>query len=443
MKFTVKQILIEQLRRNGAGAAHSPLKLTSLHREQAALKNAHGFLFAVIVTFYSAVAPVWAEESQISRSTSVGESQLPFKKPAPLSSADLPGEVACGLSCRYSRANENLTLQAVYLLKKIKLIDLSIQTGKEGAARTALGGFCANASEEVESCFKRYKDFQRVGLLEIRQAIGRNEDSIARLVHGRKIDGTAEGEALVFQTGADQPAYLPEVPTLKDLETTYLQGNLQPRGGKYSPDDVRKWSQELVLTNPRARTLEFRKETFDANPYGEEKGKSHLHMVNRNEGGVEQTDKAASALYEKSRASIEAYAKDKTISAPENRTVSPGRVKKEDQVSYDAFTQARSLFNSTLAGDLEKDAKSSARKPAAAPKKDPKVAPNPGFTAAPENTELTNRDVNIGGTVRNPAGKYRIYEDDETVKLPPEMKNSRYIRYDIHELFKDTDESTK
>lgn len=348
-------------------------------------------------------------------------------------------EANCGISCRYSRANDNLTLQAVYLIQKIKRVDDAISEGEEVKARTALGGFCRNKSEAIGSCFTRYKAFQRVGLLEIRQAIGKNEDTIARLTHARKEDGKVDGDALVYEIGGkERDAYVPEVTTLSELEASYLSGNLKPTGSKYSATEIRSWSQTLVMNNPLERTIEFRKESVEGNPYQTEKTAYRLYMTKKDGNGKDATDAAAAALYKGSQKQIGDYVKDQQISGA--TAIAPSQLEKKDKLSYDSITEARSLLNSRIDGDLKKDSDPVVqRKIAADPKADPSAKPSPRPSSLPESAQ--SREVRVGE--RRPSSGYRPYGDEEKVVPPEALKNSRYIRYNIQEMFQDIQDTTK
>lgn len=361
-------------------------------------------------------------------------------------------EATCGMACRYHRANDNLTMQALYLVTKIGKVDDAIQNSRESEARTALGAFCKSDSEEIDACFSRYKDFQRVGLLELRQAIGKNEDTIARLTANRKADGTVEGTAITFESGEAKTPYLPEVPTLSELEESYLKGNLRPNGSKYSRAEIQKWSQDLVVNNPNARYLQFQGKAAVGNPYQEEKSSYSLYLEDRDaEGKAAGEDKRAVGLYKKSETTIREFAEDKKkeIADREIKVVAPTKnLAKDDKVTYDAFVQARSVINGKLEADVkrvdqeEKDRRiANDAQPKPKPSASPSGTPSPVAGANPG----ASRDVKVttgNSAIRAPSAM-RTYGPDETVERPKEMKNSRYIKYDLGDLLKDADDLTK
>lgn len=347
-------------------------------------------------------------------------------------------EATCGMNCRYSRASENLTLQAVYLLKKIQLIDSAIKDpAKEPAARTALGAFCKSSSEELSDCFRRYKDFQAIALLEIRESLGKIDDYKRGLIHGIKPDGSVEGTALVYDVGVEKNAYIPEVPTLAELEQSYLDGKLRSGKSKYTGAEIRKWSEELILNDPKARYIEYKKKPIDGNPYQSEKTSYRLYV------GDGKSDARAVKVYDRSKQSVMEFSKDKSQDAQTVKVISPKETKKDDStpgdsISYEAMKDTRNTFNSKIEGDL----KESAAKRVPASKKDPKAAET-DKASTPEKSD-GSKDV----LLRDVASQKSNYDerdrnDDYKVVTPEGMKDSRYIKYNPHQLLDDIEKSTK
>lgn len=356
-------------------------------------------------------------------------------------------EASCGMACRYHRANDNLTMQALYLVTKIGKIDATLRKDPDSdQARVSLGAFCKDQAEELSVCFARYKDFQRVALLELRQAIGKNEDTIARLTNGRKADGTVDGTALVFETGEEKLPYMPEVPTLAELEQSYLDGKLKPHGATYSRAEIQKWSESLVLPDPKGKFLQFESKPVVGNPYQTEKSSYSLHREKRDASGKASEDKRVVDLYERSEKAIKNFAKDKSIEDGKIKVITPTKnLKKEDGISYEALVQARSVVNSKMETDVNRsDQEEKDRKIAS--DKDPKPKPSPsGSPSATDPNAGVAREVSVttnGSAGRTPSGM-KIYDPNEKVERRVEMKNSRYIKYDIGDILTDTENSTK
>jgi len=338
-------------------------------------------------------------------------------------------------------------MQALYLLTKVQKIDDAIQKdGDSTEARTALGAFCKDGAEALDSCFTRYKDFQKIALLNLRQSIGQNEDAIAKLTLGRRADGSVEdGTGLAFETGAQAAPYMPEVPTLAELEKSYLQGGLKPAGSKFTRKDIQAWSQELVLNDPKAKYLEFAKKPAVGNPYQMETTSYSVNMLNRDGSGhASGADARAVTIYNRALGSVKDFAGDKSPDPDATAIpVTAAKFKSDDKLSYEAYRQARSVVNSKIADDAKRsDEDEKNRKLASA--KDPKTPPSPSPSGVPSPTvdahSGVSRDVKItGSTARMPSAVpgYKEYGDDEKVERPKEMKNSRYIKYDVENLLND------
>jgi hypothetical protein len=356
-------------------------------------------------------------------------------------------EATCGMACRYHRANDNLTLQALYLVTKLQKIDAAIQKDSNSpSARTALGAFCSSNSEDLSKCFPRYQAFQRVGLLEIRQSIGKNEDTIAKLTTGRGADGKVVGTALAFESGTEAVPYMPDVPTLAELEQSYLDGKLKPKGKPYSRAEIMEWSQTLIINDPNTRYLEFNKKPVVGNPYQKEESSYSLNTEKKSYGDQTSPDARAVRLYKDAEGKIREYAEDKANSIKgdvDSTGLSAKDQKNVDQMSYDAFTDARSVINSKIETDVKKkEAETRERKIASEKKPTPEPSGSPPADAADSASAARDVKVTVGKTAtRIPSGMKRS-PDDYKVERPPEMKNSRYIKYDVSDLLNDIEDST-
>lgn len=359
---------------------------------------------------------------------------------------DLP-EASCGMMCRYHRANDNLTFQALYLITKLGKIDDAIKNKKDTEAKTAMGGICKNSDESASDCFQHYQDFQKVALFQIRQSIGKNEEMIARLMSGRQNDGTVTGDAVAFQSGAANTPYIPEVYTVSDLEKSYIDGKLKPAGGKYSNDEIKKWSMQLVGATPNnQRYLEFSKTPIEANPTQPE-SKTRVQMIVRDSGGNAQSDSAVIKSVEKAQKSIKDVSSGAVTIGQDAKLISPKEMTKDDSISHDALTQTRSILNGKITEDSQKetnrspagkDTKSVDSKSPDGKSNDPAKSTDP---ATLKSSDLA-RDLSVEKNDRSPAGR-KVYEDEERVKMPEGNQNSRYFRYNMNDLFNEIEDSTK
>ena len=278
-----------------------------------------------------------------------------------------------------------------------------------------------------------------------------------------------------FAPNAERDAYIPEVPTVSELETAYKEGKLKPSTGVHSAEEIKKWSQELVGIAPRnQRFLEFNKTPVDANPYQADQTKNKIHMLVRDGNGLSPSDKAIEAEILKSQKSLKEVAEGRDVLGKDIKTISPKDLNKDDKVTYDALTEARSLLNERLAADFTKDGKrvpagdeiAKTEKDKSDPKgKDGKKLDDGGLKAKREDAKAQRDDGRVDSTAeatasgraaadqsrdlqvqkqsaRTPSG-FKKYGDEERVKVPEQIQNSRYIRYDLNQLFTEIQDSTK
>jgi hypothetical protein len=412
------------------------------------------FAVAILVglTLGSAVVRAAPPQGTLNRSISTSGPIAAPPAGAPPRNWSRETEATCGMACRYHHANDNLTMQALYLVTKISKIQTAITADpKSTEARTTLGAFCTDGAEDVGDCFKRYKDFQNIALLDIRQAIGKNEDSIARLTTGRKADGTvAEETAISYESGEEEHPYVPDVPTLSDLEDSYLKGKLKPSGGQsYSRAEIQKWSLSLIVNDPKTRYIQFSKTPAVGNPYQEEKSSYSVYMEQRDEAGNSAgADERALGIYNKSEKRVKEFAKDTKIDGKIKIIEPSNKLEVDDKITYDAFVQARSVINSKIQTDEQRhDQEAKDRKLASQKTPDPK--PSPGASSSPKSFDNDNarsdRDVKVttGGLGAQKPKEYHTFGPDENVDPPKEMKNSRYIKYDLGDLLNDTEQNQK
>src|SRR5690606_31228041 len=105
--------------------------------------------------------------------------------------------------------------------------------------------------------------------------------------------------------------------------------------------------------------------------------------------------------------------------------------------------QARSNLNSKIEGDLKKDAARAAERAA-----DRKIATTPDPTEKTSDLADTkegalSREVKVTGGSRSPSARGRVFDVEERVKAPESLKNSRYIKYNLNDLYKDIEDSTR
>lgn len=189
----------------------------------------------------------------------------------------------CGQSCLYQKANENIALQAVYLINKISFLS----SAEDDQIRSNLSNFCLR-DEEAQACFQRYKKLQLFGLQKMRSALIQNNDSAA-LLKSRVVDvgkGAGEPERPYFQLGSDGKARKPQVPyvvTFEDLQREYSQLE------RLTGHDYDRWARSLPARPSREDFVRM-KEIY-RNPDNPKDGV--MHVIARDKSGNIQYDDAA------------------------------------------------------------------------------------------------------------------------------------------------------
>ncbi|MCM2276581.1 MAG: hypothetical protein NDJ89_00715 [Oligoflexia bacterium] len=148
----------------------------------------------------------------------------------------------CGQKCIFERANENIGLQAVYLIQKIS----RLKSATEPERFDELGQFCM-PSEDGDECFKRYKTVQVLNLYAMRTAMVKNAKVITDLSTQGKKGRTA------FTPSTDGKLRKPQVPyvitfedlqkehaTLKTLASDHYDRYVQELPKEPAEDDFRK-----------------------------------------------------------------------------------------------------------------------------------------------------------------------------------------------------------
>lgn len=182
--------------------------------------------------------------------------------------------VDCGQSCLYQKANENLSLQALYLVQKIgALKDLKDQ-GKDSAILNNLQGFCLQG-EVGADCFNRYKRLQVFALQKIRAAMVQNADAAARL--------RSEAPVVSYGDGKTRKPQVPYVVTYEDLKKEYAE--LQRLGG----EDYRQWADSRPFKPSKDDFVKFK--TIYRDPENPKAGT--LQIVERDASGNVAYDDAA------------------------------------------------------------------------------------------------------------------------------------------------------
>lgn len=382
-----------------------------------------------------------------------------FAAPTGTSKASqVTSEATCGLACQYHKANDNITIQVLYLINKVKQIEIEEDEAK---IRTATGAICKNVGDVVD-CKNRYKAFQAFALLQLRQSLGRNEDTLAKLTHGRQADGTVNGSFIGFATNEKTEPYTPDVPTLAELQKQFEAGKSNKK--QISQKDLKKWSEELILSNPKAGLIEFRKKSVEGNPHSADKKSGYqLTMEQKDKAGKSiPISKREEKIYDRALKEVEkvrdqltdrnADPNDGTVVISPKEVLGKGDGKESaDEISYKAYTDARSLVIDKVNQDSKKEL--TERKPAQKPEKkaekqsDGKVLAKSEKDAGKDSKDAespsSEKPTEKGVAVKKEFVQRRIAKDDEKIAQPENIKNSRYIRYDVKDMMDSIEETTE
>ncbi|OFZ79475.1 MAG: hypothetical protein A2583_03490 [Bdellovibrionales bacterium RIFOXYD1_FULL_53_11] len=138
-------------------------------------------------------------------------------------SANFPGiddaHRECDMACLYKKANEHISLDSLYLMKRVMFLEASCKNGCDKDVKDRLGNFCIG-TESADTCFKRYKYFVIMQLQKRKAALESNEASAASLLS--KSSYTAR--QMDKNRGAEKSGILPQVtfiPKSKELDAVY------------------------------------------------------------------------------------------------------------------------------------------------------------------------------------------------------------------------------
>jgi hypothetical protein len=407
------------------------------------------FSIPLWMALISAIPSVFANQTAES-------AQAPARSNAP----QVTTQATCGQACMYHKANDNITIQVLYLINKVKEIEVE---ESEDKIRIATGAIC-NDSMEVIACKNRYKAFQAFALLQLRQAMGRNEDMMAKLTHGRQVDGSVSGQYTGFTVDEKLTPYTPDVPTLAELQKAFEKSPAEKK--IYTQKQLKKWSESLVLSNPKANLIEFNKKPVVGNPHssGQKNGYSLTMEAKDASGKSIPISKREEKLYDRAYSEVKKVADEVTdrkadpnhgvqVIAPKE-ILGKGQGKESaDEISYRAYTNARSLVIDKVNQDSKKDLteRRPAQKPevkTASPKSrnqgDDKIAAQDLKKSEEKSSEKPAvQPGEKGVALKKEPVQRKIAKDDEKISQPEHIQNSRYIRYDPKDVLDAIEDNTQ
>ncbi len=153
---------------------------------------------------------------------------------------------ACGQGCMYEKANETLSLQALYLLNKQDKIAEAVDAANHGdqysetAARQELTPIYCEETEELNTCYQRYLIMTVPVLEKIKVAIATNSSS-AYALHS----GTEVVPSPVYIKSDQIPLKLPQTPEVPRVQDIYARMQSLPAKENYS-----QWISEAKPYKP-------------------------------------------------------------------------------------------------------------------------------------------------------------------------------------------------
>ena len=121
-----------------------------------------------------------------------------------------PNYENCGLDCHYQRANENISLQAKYIIKKIEFLNRPPEFASDEAKIQLLGSFYV-AGEDLDDCIGRYMRMNQFWFVKAGSALGKNETSYTNLhcakvsADGKTCEIEAPGSPAILRCSKEAP----------------------------------------------------------------------------------------------------------------------------------------------------------------------------------------------------------------------------------------------
>lgn len=329
----------------------------------------------------------------------------------------------CGMDCVYGQGNKYVTLEAAYIIQKIRMLKDS--DDPDEAVRKNLVGFCMTG-EGAQECIDRYVEIQVRALYEARSAIVKNNDSQGQL-QKRGADGQKVPQ-LVTVSDAEfkrQKALKPipqDVPTLDALvkQNESNEANLQA----LVSDRYREWQSGVKAEPNRDDFVLFKEIPRDP---GVSNGEL-LKIVETNPDGTVKIDEkaykraVASWTYQGGKLSkpvMKEMAKHKP--AAETLSTKPGAI---GDLSKEAYHYARAQIVATLNDKMKEAGVSTEGKlttelltgrPAAA--RTPSATAS-GSSKAVATQPGIKQQINFAPSSYKPTGKEEVAKVPDGVEVP-------------------------
>jgi hypothetical protein len=218
----------------------------------------------------------------------------------------------CGQDCLYKKGNENLSIQALYMVNKItniqEILDnrLNFSETDYNSIMGEMAPYCPDiqvkfdqdtANDDATKCFQRYMQVQVPLLRKLKSAIVRNEDSSTRLQANQPSMGGGAGlkQASVFATATNNKPKKPQTPEFQTEDELLSTPAGQKKLQMLASESYARWAVDQM------RAVEPQKEDFvrTVTVPGESADSAPAVRILRNPDGTPQLDEKA---YEKAHA---------------------------------------------------------------------------------------------------------------------------------------------
>jgi hypothetical protein len=256
--------------------------------------------------------------------------------------------VECGQDCLYQKGNENVTLQAIYIVKKMDNLETVLAGGQPndyGHVISELKLYCPEVQvgsvkdEDARTCYKRYVQTQLPILRAMKATLIKNEDMTARLKSDQgAFGGSSKASAFQDETPRQRKAQAPDFSREAELMTPEAGARL-----KYlSQENYSQWAAQVSNLAPKREDfVQTQKSKKDPNdPYSQIVNK----IIRDNHGNPVIDEKAFQLAQQEYNAHVLGNSKDPNKQVEYDLT----KIPKTHPGAYDAKTKVSDVDYSGL-----------------------------------------------------------------------------------------------
>ncbi len=317
--------------------------------------------FFVLCAFaVSAIASTaLADPATVGRGRSSSHDVLPAVNSSGAQSTAPSELLECNQFCQYRHSYETVLLQMTYLAQKSAAIQLAHEKGgRDQEVIKATETVCTVTS--AKQCVEQYKIFAAYSLIKLRDQATYLQDSMATMTPGRQADGSLKPTSAVTMDGLKPGTYSTDVYTLEKMEEFYGK-SVDDQGKQLSGQTLTKakikasWAELIGKgLSSATNTIDFsrkldKKRVESTQNVGQSTNRQMYYRYERTGDGKEVQDGA----FAKYRTTVIKKVDRDIARTPESgadikRATSMENLKKDDSISYEAWTAARSEFGRAL-----------------------------------------------------------------------------------------------